>query len=198
MKKYLLMLSGFVFSLTILAQGNSGDKGKRKDTPGNEKSVAWKYAELEQKEKKEKDDHKEKIWDGTSGKRGKGPKFSKNQPAKVRAAFQRDYPNAGNISWSKYRGNWAASFGSGIYMSTALYHANGERRDTRTPVTRNEVPVNIFDSIFKRRPGTKLEDFIKISLPNTSNNIFRIKDNMQGKVTFSYYTSDGQLVKYDY
>lgn len=198
MKKYLLMLSGLVFSLTILAQGNSGDKGKRKDTPGNEKSVAWKYAELEQKEKKEKDDHKEKIWDGTYGKRGKGPKFSKNQPAKVRAAFQRDYPNAGNISWSKYRGNWAASFGSGIYMSTALYHANGERRDTRTPVTRNEVPVNILDSIFKRRPGTRLEDIIKISLPNASNNIFRIKDNMQGKVTFSYYTSDGQLVKYDY
>ena len=32
-------------------------------------------------------------------KAAKGPIPSKNQPAKVRAAFQRDYPNAGNVSW---------------------------------------------------------------------------------------------------
>jgi hypothetical protein len=40
-------------------------------------------------------------------------------------------------------------------MSTALYHANGERRDTRTPITRNEMPRNVLDAIFKRSPGTR-------------------------------------------
>jgi hypothetical protein len=83
-------------------------------------------------------------------------------------------------------------------MSTAVYHANGERRDTRTPVTQNEVPGNILDSIFKRRPGTKLEDIIKIERPNGAKNIFRIKDNMQGNTGYFYYDSDGQPVQYDY
>lgn len=145
-----------------------------------------------------KEEHSKKVWDGTSDKRGKGPKFSKNQPAKVREGFQRDYPNANNVTWSKYRGDWTATFGSGLYMSTAVYHANGERRDTRTPVTSNDVPGNILDSVFKRRPGTKLEEIIKIERPNGAKNIFRIKDNMQGNTGYFYYDKDGQTVQYDY
>ena len=199
MKKFFLLITGFIFSLTIIAQGNSGDKGKaksKKEKSANQGSNEQK--EKEAKEKKEKDEHSKKVWDGTSDKKGKGPKTSKNQPAKVRAAFQRDYPNASNVSWSKYRGDWTATFGSGAYRSTALYHGNGERRDTRTPVTKNEIPGNVLDSIFKRRPGTKLEDIIKIEVPNAVKDIFRVKDYIQEKPGYFYYNSDGQLVKYDY
>ena len=198
MKKILLLITGFVFSLTMIAQGNSSDKGKGKDKSKNEKSVIQKNSEQIAKEKKVKDEHSEKVWEGTSGNSGNGPQLSKNQPAKVRAAFQRDYPNATNVSWSKYRGDWTATFGNGIFMSTALYHANGDRKDTRTPVTRNEMPVNVLDAILKRRPGTKLEDIIRIETPNTINDIFRIKDIIQGKPQYFYYNSDGQLVKYNY
>lgn len=198
MKKFLLVITGFIFSLTIIAQGKSGDKGKGKDKSKNEKSINQKNSEQVAKEKKEKEEHSKKVWEGTYGKRGKGPKSSKNQPAKVRAAFQRDYPAASNVSWSKYRGDWTATFGNGLFMSTALYHANGERRDTRTPVTKNEVPGNVLDSIFRRRPGTKLEDIIKIEVPNAVKDIFRIKDIIQGKPEYFYYNSDGQLVKYNY
>jgi hypothetical protein len=201
MKNILLLISGFIFSLTIIAQGNSGNKGKEKAKSKKEKSVKTgnnQQSEQEVKEKKEKDDHIKKVWDGTTGKRGNGPKASKNQPAKVRAAFQRDYPNAGNVTWSKYRGDWTATFKSGLNMSTALYHANGERRDTRTSITKNEVPRNVLDSIFKRRPGTWLEDIIKIDLSNDVKNIFRFKETTLGKTEYFYYNSDGQLVKYDY
>ena len=124
--------------------------------------------------------------------------LSKNQPAKVSAAFQKDYPNAGNVSWSKYRGDWTASFGNGLYRSTAVYHANGERRDTRTPVTRNEMPRNVFESIYKSHPGASMEDIIKIEVPNAAKDIFRIKDILGGKPAYFYYNSDGQLVKYNY
>src|SRR5215203_4293817 len=65
------------------------------------------------------------IWEGTSGPEGAQGKSSKNQPAKVRAAFARDYPNAGGVSWSKYRGDWTATFTSGVTRSTAVYNANG-------------------------------------------------------------------------
>jgi len=198
MKKFLLMITGFVFSLTMIAQGNSNGKGKGKDKSNNEKPVIQKNSEQIAKEKKVKDEHNKKVWEGTSGNSGSVPKASKNQPAKVREAFQRDYPNATNVSWSKYRGDWTATFGNGIFMSTALYHANGDRKDTRTPVTRNEIPRNVLDSIFKRRPGTWLEDIIKIETPNTIKDIFRIKDIIQGKPVYFYYNSDGQLVKYNY
>ena len=192
---------GLIFSLTMIAQGNSNDNGKGKEKSKNEKAAkqaSSEQKEKEAKEKKQQDEHNKKIWDGTSDKNGKGPVPSKNQPAKVRAAFQRDYPNAVNVSWSKYRGDWTASFGNGLYRSTAVYHANGERRDTRTPVTRNEMPVNVIDAIFKSRPDTRLEDVIKIEVPNAVKDIFRVKDIIGGKPSYFYYNSDGQLVKYNY
>ena len=201
MKKFFLLITGFIFSLMMIAQGNSNDNGKEKDKSKNEKSAklgSSEQKEKEAKEKKQQDEHNRKIWDGTSDKSGKGPMLSKNQPSKVRAAFQRDYPNAGNVSWSKYRGDWTASFGNGLYRSTAVYHANGERRDTRTPVTRNEMPQNVLDAIFKRSPETRLEDVIKIEVPNVVKDIFRVKDIIGGKPTYFYYKSDGQLVKYNY
>ena len=201
MKKFFLISMGFIFSLTMIAQGNSNDNGKGKEKSKNEKAAkqaSSEQKEKEAKEKKQQDEHNKKIWDGTSDKNGKGPVPSKNQPAKVRAAFQRDYPNAVNVSWSKYRGDWTASFGNGLYRSTAVYHANGERRDTRTPVTRNEMPQNVLDAIFKRSPETKLDNVIKIEVPNVVKDIFRVKDILGGKPTYFYYRSDGQLVKYNY
>jgi hypothetical protein len=201
MKKFFLVCTGFIFSLTVIAQANKSDNAKGKDKSKDTKSakqVSSEQKEKEAKEKKQQEEHNRKIWDGTSDKNGKAPMPSKNQPAKVRAAFQRDYPNAGNVSWSKYRGDWTASFGNGLYRSTAVYHANGERRDTRTPVTRNELPANVLDAIFKRSPETRLEDVIKIEVPNAAKDIFRIKDILGGKPAYFYYNSDGQLVKYNY
>ncbi len=195
MKKFLLLITGFAFSLTTIAQGNSTDKGKGK--PKIEKSVTTKNSEQIAKEKRAKAEHSKKIWEGTFNS-GNNSKPSMNQPAKVRDAFQRDYPYAANVSWSKYRGDWTATFGNGLFMSTALYHANGDRRDTRTPVTKNEIPRNILDSIFQRRRGTWLENIIKIETPNTTNDIFRIKDIINGKPQYFYYNSNGNLVIYNY
>ena len=201
MKKFFLLSTAFIFSLTMIAQGNSNGNGKEKDKSKNEKPAnqgSSQQKEKEANEKKQYEEHNKKIWAGTSDKNGKGPIPSKNQPTKVSAAFQRDYPNAVNVSWSKYRGDWTATFGNGLYRSTAVYHANGERRDTRTPVTRNELPVNVIDAIFKSNPNTRLDDVIKIEVPNVVKDIFRVKDILGGKPTYFYYDSNGQLVKYNY
>ena len=200
MKKFFLLSTGLMLGLTMIAQGNS-DNGKGKDKSKNEKPAKQGSSEQKEKaanEKKQQDEHSKKIWDGTSDKNGKGPMLSKNQPAKVRAAFQRDYPNAANVSWYKYRGDWTASFGNGFYRSTAVYHANGERRDTRTPITKNEMPRNVLDEIFKRRPEARLDDIVRIEVPNAATDIFRVKDIIGGKPNYFYYNGDGQLVKYNY
>jgi uncharacterized protein YxeA len=198
MKRILFLLIAVLFSASVFSQGNSGDKGKGKQKDKTKTTQSAADKEKIEKEKKEKSEHDKKVWDGTSDNGGSGPKPSKNQPAKVREAFQRDYPNASNVSWSKYRGDWTASFRNGVWMSTAVYHANGDRRDTRTPVTRNEMPRIVLDSIFKKTPGTRLEDVIKIEVPKTVKDIFRIKDIIQGKPEYLYYNSDGLPVKYDY
>ena len=200
MKKIALICTAFMFSLAVLSQGNSEVKGKNKQKNKTENSrdkEKTEKTEKSEKTKKEKEEHNRKVWDGVS-ENGKEPKFSKNQPAKVRASFQRDYPNASNVSWTKYRGDWTATFGNGINYSTALYHANGERKDTRTPVTKNEIPKNVLDSIFKRRPGTRLEDAVKIEVPNVIKDIFRVKDIIQGKPEYIYFNRDGKLVNYNY
>ena len=200
MKKTFLLLTAFAISLSMLAQGNSEGKSKNKQkvktentgNPGNSRDKG-----KGDKEKKELDDHNKKIWEGTSD-NGGGSKPSKNQPAKVRSSFQRDYPNATNVYWTKYRGDWTATFGNGLYRSTAIYHANGERRDTRTPITKDKLPRNVLDSIFKRRPETRIEDVVKIEVPKTISDIFKIKDIIQGKAEFRYYDANGRLVQYNY
>lgn len=80
-------------------------------------------------------------------------KYSKNQPAKVRTAFESDYPNATNVRWTKSRGDWTATFNNGILRNRmqATYHANGERRDSRYGTRKNNDQSSVFDRIFKRR-----------------------------------------------
>ena len=141
--------------------------------------------------------HEDIIWEGTTDQNGKGPLPSKNQPASVRKAFLRDYPNAVNVRWSKYRGDWTATFGNGVFTSTAVYHANGDRRDTRTPIPRQDLPRRIED-IFKKSPQTRVEDIIKINLPQRAADIFRIKTIADGILKFRFFNTEGQEVKYDY
>lgn len=207
MKRILIVSIAAIVSLAASAQGNSGNKGKSKDNPsvsqsdnpgnsgqnGKDKDKSGKNKNNDEKTKN--DEHDKKVWDGIGDNSCMKP--SKNQPAKVRAAFQRDYPNATNIRWTKCRGDWTATF-SGLFRSTAVYHANGDRRDTRTPVNRDNIPRRVLDEILKKRPETRLEDAIKIEVPNTVKEIFRIKNVLEGKTQFEYYDADGVKVDYNY
>ena len=197
-----------ILSLAVSAQGNSGNKGKSKNDPtvgntethgnsGNKGTSKDKTDKDQLKEKEDKaksDEHDRQVWDGGND----CGKSSKNQPAKVRSSFQRDYPYAINVRWTKCRGDWTARFGNGLFLSTAVYHANGDRRDTRTPVTQENIPRRILDEILKKKPGTKLEDAIKIEVPNTVKEIFRIKDMLDGKPRYQFFNSDGIQVDYSY
>lgn len=203
MKQILLILTAFVISFSVAAQGNSGNKGKAKDKQNQGQNTNANNNNSKGKGKnnadKAKQDHDKKVWEGTYKNDGDGPKPSKNQPAKVREAFARDYPGAQNVTWSKYRGDWTATFRNGIYTSTAVYHANGDRRDTRTPVPRQEVPRNIFDDIFKRRPQTQsTEEVIKVELPERNRHLFRFKEIINGVANYFFVDNDGKEVNYNY
>lgn len=204
MKQTFIIIAAIVLSLSVSAQGNSGGKGKDKQKSSQGQSQNTGKSKEKGKEKgddkgnQEKQDHDKKVWEGTYENENDGPKPSKNQPAKVRASFSRDYPGAQNVTWSKYRGDWTATFRNGVFTSTAVYHANGERRDTRTPVTKKDVPGRVIDSILKRRPQSRLEEIIKIALPKGNPDLFRIKEIIDGKAQFMILNSEGKLVPYDY
>jgi len=187
MKYLLIFLFVSAFSVTISAQSNGQGKGKDKSSATTSKN---KSKTKDGSDVKVRVEHEIKIWEGTYTNEVNGPKPSKNQPAKVRAAFHGDYPNATGVYWSKYRGDWTATFRNGIWMSTAVYHANGDRKDTRTVITRNEMPRIILDDIFKKKPDIKLDDVIKIEVPKAIKDIFRIKSIVDGKPQFLYYNSD--------
>ncbi len=188
MKKYLLLFTAVAIAATTVAQGNSQGKGKIKSKQNKEVKI---------KDKNEREDNRE--WEGNNQNTGKG-KYAKNQPAKVRAAFQRDYPNAGNVVWNKYRGDWTATFNSRWGRSTAVYHSNGERRDTRTNIYREQLPNrNIWERIFRRDNVNQVGTIVQIESPSLASSIFRIASQLAGsKTQYRYYNSNGELVTYDY
>lgn len=209
MKKIITLSVCLGMSILVFAQGNSGkNKDKQKNNPsaqqdnpgqsdhgnsGNkDKDNKTKNKDAKQRE----DEHDRKVWDGIGDNSCMKP--SKNQPAKVRAAFQRDFPNVMNVRWTKCRGDWTATFDRLPFRSTAVYHANGDRRDTRTPVGQQDVPRRILDVILKRRPDARLDDAIKIEVPNVVKEIFRIKNILEGKTVYEYYDTDGSVVDYNY
>ena len=112
----------------------------------------------------------------------------------MQAALLRDYPNANNVVWSKYKGDYTATFNNGVWRSTAVYHANGERKDTRTPLTRNQLPGTIWDQIFKR-DNIAPTSYVQIERPSVTERIIRV---LTGNNTAYYYNESGNRVQYDY
>lgn len=201
MKKVIFLLVAITLQLAVLAQGNSGKNGKDKNksnVPAVENKDKSKGNSKQKGTKPDKNEHDQKVWDGISGASSDCMKPSKNQPAKVRAAFQRDYPNASNVQWTKCRGDWTATFNHSMYRSTAVYHANGERRDTRTFTKRENLPVRIQDVIKRRMPGSNPDGGIRIEVPNMVKDIFRIKNIVEGKPQYLYLDVNGDEVQYNY
>lgn len=173
---------------TLAAQANGKNKPKSDKTgTGQNKNT-----------KTSAQSHDDIIWEGTKDTDGRRPKPSKNQPARVRAAFKRDYPYAANVLWSKYRGDWTARFTNGPFISTAVYHANGDRRDTRTSILRPQIPAVIIEAIFKKLPDVEIGVGVKIEVPQVIKDIFRIKTISGGVTRFLFYNSDGAEVPYSY
>lgn len=171
MRRIILLTLSVLFSAGIYAQGNSQGKGNKANKQGKNK--------------------------GASINQGAGN--SKNQPAKVRSAFMADYPNATNVVWSKYRGDWTATFNNGAWRSTAVYHANGQRRDTRTPISRNQLPGTIWDKIFQRDRINPVGNIIQIESPSLKTELFRIATQVAGAgLQYYFYNRNGQQVQYDY
>ena len=193
MKKLLIGTLALSLATSSFAQKGKGKSHQQETTREEVRRVILGEPSGDKKEKRKKND--DAVWEGTSGKGG--PKVSKNQPAKVRQAFAADYPHATGVRWSKYRGDWTATFSSGAGTSTAVYHANGSRKDTRTAVDRPQLPGAI-EEVFRKRPAIQLGNIVRIELPVKEENLFRVQTIDGSKSLFTVYNASGKVVNYDY
>ena len=143
--------------------------------------------------KKEEGKQKDKLKDSQNGKGNGNSKTRINIPTQVRNSFNADYPNAVNTVWTKNRGDWTVTFGHGIWNSTATYHSNGERVDTRTRVRKDQTPRPVQDEIFKRFPQTNPKDIIKIEKPKNPN-LFQVVVEQAGKKKTLVFDEKGKLI----
>lgn len=142
--KKILLLAAIATGLTLTA---AAQKGKGHSKHEKKENKEWKKDKDDDRYEKS-DKEKTGIFgndrhdDDQYGKKGKkkdknaNGKYSKNVPAKVREAFNRDYPNASNVSWTKANGDWTATFNGAVFgQKTVTYHANGERVDGTSTTT---------------------------------------------------------------
>jgi hypothetical protein len=120
-------------------------------------------------------------------------KVRKNIPTKVSSSFAGEYPNAVNATWTKNRGDWTVVFGNGVWRSTATYHSNGERVDTRTPIQREEAPRSVLDEILRRYPKDSPKEIIKVEKPKNPN-LFQVILEQAGKKRTLVFDASGKLI----
>lgn len=144
MKKTLTFILAISIGLAGMAQGKSNGKGHAKKADKHQKHA--------NKNGRSDDDRYERNDDYQNNRNTTG-KYSKNLPAKVRAAFNNDYPNASNVTWTKSNGHWTATFPNGIYRRSVTYAANGQRVNNNGATTRrstNTQDGSIWDKILTR------------------------------------------------
>lgn len=122
MKKLLLLLTMFTLGVSAMAQNDKSKKAKKEK---QEK----KYKKRGNDDRENDGRYEDNRNDNDDNNNGKN-NGNNNAPSKVREAFNRDYPSAQNVTWTKNRGVWTASFRrSGLFGGTrsVSYEANGTR-----------------------------------------------------------------------
>ena len=182
MKK--LFSLAILLSLSLFGFSQAG-KEKSKDKAKNENTAKGKNNKSSQNTPSNNNQ-------STGGDQNGNTKTRKNIPTKVGSSFAAEYPNAVNAVWTKNQGDWTVVFGNGIWRSTATYHSNGDRVDTRTPMSREQAPRPVLDEILRRFPKSPT-DVIKIEKPKNPN-LFQIIVDAAGKKKTLVLDETGKLV----
>jgi hypothetical protein len=167
--------------------GDDNNNGKKKVKNKNNKE-----------NKEEDDDHDSDQYQNKENKKNKdkgngNSKVRTNIPTQVRNSFNADYPNASDAVWTKQQGDWTVNFRNYAYRSTATYHSNGERVDTRTSMPSQQAPAPVLGEIQKRFPQANPKDIIKIEKPKNPN-LFQVMINEGGKLKTILFDEKGKLV----
>lgn len=147
MKKTLTFLLAVTIGFAGMAQGKSNGKGHAKKSDKHQKHADKKGTYDDDRSERNDDYRNRRNTNNNTG------KYSKNLPSKVRAAFNNDYPNVTNVTWTKSNGYWTATFPNGVFRRSVTYAANGRRVNNNGSTSRtstNTQDGSIWDKILTR------------------------------------------------
>jgi hypothetical protein len=152
-------------------------------------------AGFSQKDKTKQNGEKTKVKDDkVKIKDASGNKTKWKAPEPVAKAFMSDYPDIKDVTWSKSKGDWAATYNVNGLQTVATYHANGDeisRVETRTwyPVAQAPQPVIIYQ---QANPTIKLGKIAMITVPSKPT-VYELRSST-GQVVF--IDENGNIVTY--
>lgn len=189
MKQLFVIAFSTLVSASLFAQGNGKGKGKG-NSNGNGNGNAKVKVKRNNNDRNNNDNNV--ILQGYGSNNGK----VSGVPAKVQAAFARDYGNISNVRWTKSRGNWTATYNGGLFggvNSIATYHANGRRVDTRTNVPLAQIPQPV--TIWQQRVGSSIQlgRILRIDLPG-SQPVYQVT---QGNGQIVYLNNTGTVITWN-
>lgn len=127
MKKLILLTGSAICLVLTLSAQYTGDRDKYGD---RSQAPQWQDRDRDYDNSYEEENGCKK----STGKNGRYKDYRTNSrysnaPARVRDAFYRDFPRAGNVKWERDRGVWTAYFYQGRYsgIQSASYFSNGDR-----------------------------------------------------------------------
>lgn len=134
MKKILTLILAVTIGFAGMAQSKSNGKGHAKKAGKHEKHADKDKSHHDDSDGR--DDRYDRDDEYRNRQQNNTGKYAKNIPAKVRSAFNNDYPNATNVTWTKNRGSWTATFPNGIYRRSVTYTSNGQRLNSNGSTSR--------------------------------------------------------------
>lgn len=114
----------------------------------------------------------------------------KDVPAKIKAALQKQFPNAKEVKWEKENGNYEAEFDMNKADYSALFDVDGHLLETEVEIKVSELPNAALTYIKANYAGQKIKEAAKIT-------------NNKGTVTYEaeikgidlLFDSNGKFIK---
>ncbi len=114
-------------------------------------------------------------------------------PSVVKAVFQKSYPAAKEVKWSKEEGLYEVEFKNGKTEMSVLMDQAGTVKEVENEIKKSELPAAVQESIKKDYAGYKIEEAAKI----VSNGITTYEAEVEkGEKSFDLiFEVNGRLLK---
>ena len=91
---------------------------------------------------------------------------TKDVPAPVKAAFQKQYPNVSKVEWEKEDGNYEAEFDINKIENSVLYDSSGKLLETEMEIQLKDLPAGVLEYVQTNYKGQKVKEAAKITDAN--------------------------------
>ena len=132
------------------------------------------------------------------GEFGMAQRAHHNAPERVRQAFTRNFPDAGDARWSHSGTQWSATFddrgGQDRGEMVAHFDNDGRYIDSHIPYAESDVPQPVFESARRRYHKSRIHVSM-IDHPSRPD-VFEVRGRVNGRQRISYYDERGRVRSY--